>query len=154
MVCLGNTMYLIARSCQVISRISRDFPGFSMRSCVSCTSTFLRRAPSGIHRWADPECCSEQGELLGGCGGAPARSGDLRGLWRLLGAKCLGAGHGSWAVGGGRSPGQGAGARPADAVFFRELADLAGDPVLVGLRGVGATAIQFQVPRSEEHTSE
>ena len=38
-----------------------------------------------------------------------------------------------------------AGPGPADAVFLRELADLAGDPVLVGLGGVGAVAVQVQV---------
>ena len=39
--------------------------------------------------------------------------------------------------------------RPADAEFSGQLADLAGDPVLVGLGSVGAPAVQLLVPADQ-----
>src|SRR6516165_5316973 len=115
---------------------------------------------------------SEQGELLGRLGGALAGCGELGRLpwlprlrrawflrrcerlwrgWFLCRRERLRGPLGSarlWGAGGAvnLATRRGRGARPADAVLVGELADLAGDPVLVGLRGVGAAAVQVKVP--------
>src|ERR1700728_1425830 len=83
---------------------------------------------------------SEQGELLRRCGEEPSRCGYLGRRGGLRGPRTHGGGL-PWSQGAVTE----AGLRPPDAVFFRELADLAGDPGLVGLGSVGTAAVKLQV---------
>ena len=97
---------------------------------------------------------SEQGELLGGLGawcpcgmrrarrltaaGEPRFPGRREGLRGPLGSvRIRRPGSAENLV-----PGRGGAARAADAMLVGELADLARDPVLIGLRGVGAVAVR------------